>query len=233
MITVIMPVYIKDESTLQITRNAIYSLGECFLIIVDNGSQMGGGFLRDAAALYIRNQSNLGYAKAVNQGLALAKTNLVAIVNNDTRISPNWQDVAKEVLITETVYSCHFKMINYDEPFSFGNDIFYTGKERWCTTSFYVINTEKYKFYFDENFFNSYCDWDYWHTVRKAGLKTAYTNKACYQHNHSFTQKQLPNWEEINKKNKEYFKKKWGDYAENLFAKEFPEQMRANYLDGF
>ena len=69
----------------------------------------------------IRNDKNLGYAKAVNQGLKLASDSLVAIVNNDTIISPNWQEVAKEVLSDSKTYSCHPRMINYTDEFKYGN----------------------------------------------------------------------------------------------------------------
>ena len=96
-ISVIMPCYILNQELLQLTDNAIASLGDIFLILIDNGSPMGGGFLRDKADLYVRNKENLGYAKAVNEGLKLVKTEYIAIVNNDTRISPNWQEVTKEI----------------------------------------------------------------------------------------------------------------------------------------
>ena|SRR3990167_7112856 len=233
VIDCVMPVWITQEDTLDLTKNAIHSLGKVRLIIVDNASTLGGGYLRSVADVYIRNQTNLGFAKAINQGLKVSNSKLKACVNNDTRISPNWQDVARDTLITESVYSCHFRMTDYDTPFAYGDKTYYHGKERWCTTSFFVINAEKALFYFDENYLNSYDDWDYWYTVRKAGLQTAYTNKACYQHQHSHTQKLIPEREANDKKNKEYFKDKWGDCAENLFERDFPEQMKQDYWGGF
>lgn len=234
-ITVIMPVFIINEELLQLTKNAINSLGEVNLFIIDNASTIGGGYLRAMADIYIRNKENLGYAKAVNQGLKLDRTKLIGIVNNDTRISPNWQEVAKEIFaLDDKIYSCHFKMTDYDVPFSYGREITLIGKERWCTSSFFVIKKKiSWPQFYDENFLNSYDDYDYWLRVRNNGWKQAYTNKAVYQHHHSFTQKLIPEREENNKRNYEYFKKKWGEFPDEGFAKEFPEQMKVPYYEGF
>lgn len=235
---VIIPVYIFNEEILQLTKNAIESLGDVGLVIVDNGSPIGGGYLRSVSEIYLRSKENKGYAHAVNSGLSLIHNDLVAIANNDIRVSPNWLSVTQEVFEEPNVYSCHFRMTNYDEPFQYGKDIVYQGKERWCTSSFFVIKTcdEKgnlRKFYYDENFVNSYDDWSYWKDVRSHGLKQAYTDRACYQHKHSSTQVLLPTREEQNQKNREYFKKKWGMYPEDDFNKDFPDQMKKEYWEGF
>lgn len=236
-----MPVWSTNAQFINLTENAVSSLGDCELILIDNGSTYGAGQLREWASLYIRNQENLGYAKAVNQGLKLCEPNeLVAIANNDIRVSPNWQIVAKEIFNTETdnfhvveegtwgmavepdeVGSVHFRMIPYDQPFNSGNDTWVGGKERWCTSSFFVVrNVQLY----DENFFNTYEDWDFWKRMRK-NYKQAYTNKVEYQHMDSFTQQFVPEREVNDKKNREYFKEKHGGYPEDLFEKEFPGEL--------
>lgn len=229
-ITVVMPAYTINEEVWKLTENALDSIGEGPLIIIDNASPMGGGYLRSKATTYVRNDTNLGFAKACNQGIKLAQTKYVAICSTDVRVSPNWRQVALEVLQEPTVYSCHFRMTNYHVSFKYGNTTAYTGKERWCAIAFFVFDREK-ALLFDEEFFNSYEDWDLMTRVRKQGYKTAYTNKACFQHNHSFTQKYLgyPGTQE----NKELFKKKHGGYAEDLFALEFPDQMAVDYQKGF
>ena len=231
--TVILPVYILNNDLLTLTTNAIQSFGKVNLIVVDNASPIGGGYLRSVADVYIRNKENLGYAKAVNQGLKLAKSEFIAIANNDVKVSTNWQEVAKEVFAqNDNIYSCHFRMTDYDIPFAYGDKIAVGGMERWCTSSFFVIESWKPQLY-DENYFNSYDDWDYHKRVRESGLKQAYTNKACYQHKHSTTQLLIPDREENNQRNREYFKTKWGEYAEDLFAQEFPDQMKEDYQKGF
>lgn len=230
--TVIMPCWIVNEELVELTKNAIDSLGEVTLILIDNASPIGGGLLRERADIYIRNRENLGYAKAINEGLKLARTKLIAITNNDIRVSPNWQEVAREVLEEPRTYSCHLRMTDYDVPFQYGQKTVYQGMERWCTGSFYVIGWRR-PFFYDENFLNSYDDWDLFKRVRAWALQTAYTDKACYQHHHSFTQKQLPEHAENNRRNVEYFIKKWTAPAETLFAEEFPEQMKIPYSQGF
>lgn len=228
---VIIPVFINNEATLELTRNTIDSFGQEEFVIVDNNSSLGGGYVRSIANIYIRNQENLGYAKAVNQGMKLCDGPMV-IANNDIRVSPNWKEVTTSILKEEPrVHSLHFRMTPYDVPFEYGVLTSYTGKERWCTGSFFVLRDNS--FLFDENFFNSYDDWDLSRRIRQSGKYTVYTNRACYQHNFSFTQQQIPNRNENNEKNKEYFKKKWGAYAEDLFTKDFPEQMAQDYQGGF
>jgi len=232
MIDAIMPVWIVNEELRVLTMQAIQSLGKVNLIIVDNASTLGGGYLRSVADIYIRNKENLGYARAVNQGLKLSKNEVKAIANNDIRVSPNWQEVVKEVFAdNDDVYSCHFRMTDYDTPFTYGDQIFIGGRERWCSSSFFVIRSWNPQHY-DEEYLNSYDDWDYWKRIRESGWKQAYTNKAIYQHNHSFSQKLNPEREANDLRNKEYFKKKFGEYAEEDFAKQFPDQMAENYQEG-
>jgi len=228
MIPVIIPVFSNDEETMVLTGNAVNSLKtpESVFFIIDNGSTLGGGKMREMADVYIRLKNNLGYARAVNLGLkACLGVNAVVVANNDIRVSPNWLEVAEEILQDEKVGSVHFRMIGYDEPFSFGNDTWKEGKERWCSSSFFVMRL--FQFY-DDNYFNSCEDWAYWLEFRKT-FKTAYTNKACYQHLDSFTQKKIPNREENDKRNREYFKSKYGEYPEVLFEKQYPEQMKENW----
>jgi len=230
-VNIIIPVYVLNEEILQLTKNTIESLSGHLITIIDNGSPMGGGYLRSVADTYIRNQTNLGYAKAVNQGIKLLNNEFVAISNNDVRPSKNWDQVARGVFAdNDKTYSCHFRMTNYEEPYQYGTSVVYEGKERWCTASFFVVkNPELY----DEQFINSYDDWHYFMTARDKGLKTAYTNLACYQHHHSSTQKLIPTREEQNTKNREHFKRLWGEYPEDRFARMYPEQMEKDYWSGF
>jgi GT2 family glycosyltransferase len=223
---VIMPCYIISEELFELTKNAIDSLGNVDLIVVDNASLIGGGYLREKATTYIRNNENLGYGKAVNQGLVLAHLgNYIAIANNDIRVSPNWQKAAIKAF-DDNVYSCHFRMIPYEEPFSYGDQTWITGKERWCSSSFFVLNKNQPLFLYDEGYLNSYDDYDYWKRVRDAGLMTAYTNKACYQHKDSSTQQLIAQRAENDKKNLEYFKTKWRENPDTMFKNKYPEQWK-------
>lgn len=225
MTDVVMPCWIVDEQLLELTRNAVHSLQGHRLIIIDNGSPMGGGQLREWADVYIRNKENLGYAKAVNQGLNLAG-DIVAVSNNDIRVSENWAKVAKEILKDSDVGTVHFRMIPYDSPLSTGAVTWKTGKEHWTTGSFFVMRN---RWRFDENFLNSYDDWDLQYRIRKGGFSTAYTNIACYRHLDSTTQQKVEKRNENDEKNREYFKKKHGEYPENLWYRLYPDQMNMEW----
>lgn len=222
---VIIPVWITDDETLQITVDAVESIKkgcpDCKLILIDNGSTVGGGKLRELGDVYVRNKENLGYAPAVNQGLKLAGS-IVAVANNDIRVSDNWWKISKKLFEYLDIGSVHFRMIPYDQAFNPGNQTWHKGKERWCSSSFFVMrNVQLY----DEFYKNGYDDYDFWLRFRKLGLTTAYTNKVEYQHLDSFTQKKLTDRAERDKRNYEYFKEKHGEYPDILFAKMYPEQM--------
>jgi len=63
------------------------------LILIDNGSTVGIEYIKSQADKYVRNEKNLGFAIACNQGFALAKGEFVVCVNNDILVWQDW-DVA-------------------------------------------------------------------------------------------------------------------------------------------
>jgi len=234
---VIMPCFNTEKEIHDLTEMAVESIrnaGNVKLIIVDNGSTYAVKALKNLADIYIRNETNLGYPKAVNQGLKKAKSKVICIANNDIRVPKGIFDLEKELLKHHKIGSLHFKMINYDQPFEFGNELFATGKERWCTSSFFFIKRQAIpKDGYDENFgMGGYDDWDFWKRVRDNGWQTAYTNVSAYQHFGSWTLSKVAESQK-SVKNREYFKKKHGKYAEDIWAELYPEQMSANYLEGF
>jgi glycosyltransferase involved in cell wall biosynthesis len=231
-ISVVMPCLIFNNEGLELTKAAIASLGDVNLIIVDDASPIGGGYLRSVADTYVRNKERSRFGPSVNKGLRLAGDGLIAIVNNDIIVSPNWQEVAVAVLRDKEVYSCHLRMTDYDTPFKYGDKIWKTGKERWCQFSFFIIDGAKGIQYFDEKFKHSYDDWEYGFRTRK-NYNQAYTNMACFKHNHSFTRRQMQGYQEEELKDREYFKSLYGGYPEDLFAQQFPEQMQKDWRSGF
>jgi len=61
-------------------------------IVVDNGSTDGSAdalAARFPSLTLIRNAANLGFARAVNQGIARARGRYVCLLNNDARLSPD------------------------------------------------------------------------------------------------------------------------------------------------
>jgi GT2 family glycosyltransferase len=61
-------------------------------IVVDNGSNDGSAEMaeREFGALVIRNHDNRGFCAANNQGIAAAKGELIALLNNDAEAEPEW-----------------------------------------------------------------------------------------------------------------------------------------------
>lgn len=221
---VIMPCWLVDEQLINLTQLACESFKGHELILMDNGSPMGKGVLRELADTLIVNKENLNYAGAVNQGLRLcADETWVCVANNDIRVPENWSDVAEEIMRGhKNVCSVHFRMIPYDQPFNPGNDTWTGGRERWCSSSFFVVRPTQL---YDLNFKNSYDDYDFWHRFRSRGYVQAYTNKAEYQHFDSSSVNKDPRHKKHQASNYEYYKKKHGEYPDVQFEKKFKEQM--------
>ena len=221
---VIIPVLLKDEQLVSLTEATVETLKGHELIIIDNGSPMAGGVLRELADVYIRNKVNINYSGAVNQGLCLLKDEpWVCVSNNDIRVPPQWAEVASDILKkNKKVCSVHFRMIPYDQPFNPGNDTWIGGREKWCSSSFFVVRPTQL---YDLNLKNSYDDYDFWYRFRESGFKQAYTNKAEYQHLDSSTIQKTPEHNANNARNYEYYKEKHGEYPDIQFARLFPEQM--------
>ena len=61
------------------------------LIVVDNDSKDGSGnFFRSAGATVIQNDGNYSYPHCQNQGLQIARFDVLAFLNNDIIVSPGW-----------------------------------------------------------------------------------------------------------------------------------------------
>lgn len=90
--TVVIPNWNGGERLSRVLRD----LGEqtrrpARVIVVDNGSEdESAGSAEDSGAKVIRLGSNQGFARAVNEGIRGAGSPLVAIVNNDVELTPNW-----------------------------------------------------------------------------------------------------------------------------------------------
>jgi GT2 family glycosyltransferase len=204
------------------------------MVIIDNGSTHNSAYLREVADIYVRNRENIGYPGAVNQGLALGGNEGFCISNNDIRVPGNIFDIGEEILQDKKVGSVHFKMIPYDYPFEFGDKVWISGKERWCTSSFFLIKREALpEGNYDLGYnLGSYDDYDFWWRVRHInGWKTALTNKSAYQHWGSWTLGNLPDRSERDKQNLQYFVHKWGNEPEYLFSRDFPEQWEQDYWE--
>ncbi|MBS6064158.1 glycosyltransferase family 2 protein [Criibacterium bergeronii] len=88
------------------------------LIIIDNASTDGDySFVNNYKnATFIKNQQNYGFAKAVNQGIKLAKTDYVVLLNNDTIVLKDYlKHFVNAIEQDSKIFSVSCLMIcNYD-----------------------------------------------------------------------------------------------------------------------
>lgn len=97
---IIIPVW----NQLAVTRDCIDSIkkntdGDYRLVIIDNASQPDTkSYLESVKAsgefnmLLVRNDENLGFIKAVNQGMSASDSPFVCLLNNDTLVTKHWLD---------------------------------------------------------------------------------------------------------------------------------------------
>ncbi len=92
-VSIIIPVL----NQLEFTKLCLESIakntpkGEYETIVVDNGStDKTAAYLKKMKVRYIRNKTNLGVAKAWNQGIKASKYDFVCIINNDLVLSKGW-----------------------------------------------------------------------------------------------------------------------------------------------
>ncbi|MDJ0663497.1 MAG: glycosyltransferase [Acidimicrobiia bacterium] len=82
-----------------VTSLRLHTDVEYELVIVDNGSQpVARSYAEQAADTAILNETNLGFAVGMNQGLAAATGEYVAFINNDTVFRANWASQVLETL---------------------------------------------------------------------------------------------------------------------------------------
>jgi len=95
---IIIPVWNQLEATKECIDSIVKHTDYPYrLILIDNGSDAGtAGYLRglkerkDPEAVLIRNDKNLGFVKAVNQGIAGSDAPYVCVMNNDTIATKGW-----------------------------------------------------------------------------------------------------------------------------------------------
>lgn len=101
MITIIIPVFNNLAYTQQCIKSIYqYTDKKIFnLLLIDNNSTDGSTeyfqYLEknEANFSFIRNEQNLGFAKANNQGVCCSESEKVLFLNNDTIVTKNWLNI--------------------------------------------------------------------------------------------------------------------------------------------
>lgn len=192
------------------------------LIIIDNGSQKETQeyleeLCRDGniTITLIRNETNLGYVKAINQGLRVSDADYVCLLNNDTKVDEQWL----EELIKVAQSNPRIGIVNPG-----GHPGSYKKKElkgRWIEIGFatgfcMLIKREvidKIGFFDEAYEIGFWEDTDYCQRAKKAGYICA-SAKASYVYHHShksFNFFKKNKVKELFEKNKNVFYSKWGE----------------------
>ncbi len=195
------------------------------LILIDNGSDLATrDYLKAVAAgrgtdvILIRNEENLGFVKAVNQGLKASNGSYVCVMNNDTIPTPGWLENLVE--FAESHEDVGLMNPLCDGPSEIPIDEYARSlaknKTRYmevnqCFGFCMLIKREVIDKigYLDESFgMGCYDDTDYSMRAGRAGYRCVCVHSSYVHHVHGISFKALGNREGIvTECEKEYFKK--------------------------
>lgn len=208
------------------------------VLLVDNGSTDGSAetfqkvgkekFWKDKFTLVLNN-SNFGYAKANNQGIAKAKGKYILLLNNDTILQKDaLQNLLTFAEITPDIGVVGAKLLNVDgslqpscyhfptiknaiKEYWFGKKGLFekyapvgdspTAVDSVVGAAFLITPSARRKVgMLDERYFAYFEDIDYCRQVWKIGLKVYYLPSAIITHYHGATFKKMANKDEQWKK---------------------------------
>lgn len=95
-VDIIVPVYGNVDLTLTCLESVRYYSKNYTLILIDNGSvkenfnSIEEELVKHEKVKLIKNYRNLGFVKAINQGLSVSTAPYVVLLNNDTEVTKNW-----------------------------------------------------------------------------------------------------------------------------------------------
>ena len=240
MLSIIIPVWNQHEITKECVSSIYENTKDFEIIIVDNGSEPP--INKDTIGLFrnvivIRNETNLGFPVAVNQGIKQAKGDVICLLNNDVIVTPHWADKLASHLDKFAIVS---SMTNYC-----------AGIQKTCipvyydTADLYRVSTEweaeregrilnvnwvigflfmfKKSLYdeigeFDESMFpSSGEEIDFCYRAKAAGHNVAMVQDVYVHHIGSVTFQDMHNqgildYNELCQKTSDLVKSKWGDF---------------------
>lgn len=226
---IIIPVWNELEST----KKCVEKLKTCTrypyrLIVIDNGSEKDTreyleGLKKDFPGyLLIRNNSNLGFVKAVNQGMVSSDSSYLCLLNNDVCVTENWL-----TLIIETV-EAGMENIGLANPTS--NDYGFSGADGkkgelqeldYCKGFCILIKKEVITKIglFDEAFGMGYFEEkDFCRRAIIAGFLCIRAKSSFVRHKDRLSFDKLNNRDEIFKRSEGIYNKKWGKAQSAAFV---------------
>lgn len=222
---IIIPQYENSAFTVNLLKSIYDCTTDYRIILIDNGS-MDWEFdttmeeLERHPHFVIRNPTNLGFIKGVNQGIASSTADFVVLQNNDTIVEPGWLDKMLECfddpavgLVGPTTITAKSWQNRDNLPAEF----FRTPQRQingmlafFCT----VIKREvitKIGYLSEEFGLGFGDDDDYCERAKNAGFKLVLRTDVTVLHYHRTTFKRyIPNWEASQKVNIDKFNQKYG-----------------------
>jgi len=181
------------------------------LILIDNGSSDDTHeFLKQVKnALVIHNKYNLGFPKAINQGLEKANAPYIVLLNNDVEVPENWLTSLIEVLEKDEQLGAVGPASS--SPFQ---EQFYNGHWGGEYLSFFCVVFKKECIdevgQLDENFgLGQGEDQDYAIRMKKKGWLFTVNRNVIVKHHWRTTVNLIPKIAELQKKNLNYLLEKW------------------------
>ncbi len=250
---IVIPIWNEKERTELCLRSVLRHTDlPVRLILIDNGSETPTReYLRQFAgsspvpAELLRNPENLGFIKAVNQGIRAARSPWVCLLNNDTVVTAGW--LAEMIRIAESD-----PKIGLVNPTS--NCLGYTpkgspdeaarqlaaerGKSAPLSTALGFCLLARRDLFdriglLDERFgMGNFDDDDLTLRAREVGLRAVRAAGAYVHHEGKVSFKNLAGWKEAFKKNKALFEQKWGRKLRILWGPSVPAGVSLEAIAG-
>jgi N-acetylglucosaminyl-diphospho-decaprenol L-rhamnosyltransferase len=192
------------------------------VIVVDNGSTDDtSAAARALGCRVIRNQENLGCARAWNQGVRAAAAPLIVVMNNDIVVTPGWLRGLVEfrrrsgaAVVSPVVINgeCDYDLATFATDYvrKFGH----RWRPGWAPMCFLTSqDTFARVGLFDEQFEGfGFEDDDFDIRLRCARVPTAVTGTVIIHHFHQITTRPLAGaaWKRVKNPNKTVLERKWG-----------------------
>ncbi|MFH1190133.1 MAG: glycosyltransferase family 2 protein [Candidatus Omnitrophota bacterium] len=232
---IIIPVWNQLDVTRECVDSILKNTGYSYrLIVIDNGSDAPArdylAGLKEkgpAEVLLIRNDRNLGFVKAVNQGIVVSDASYLCIMNNDTIAAAGWLEEMVDVIEANPSIGLLNPSSNTSGQFPGEMTIEdYTAtlkafkgqiQELYTCRGFCMVVTRdviKRVGLLDEIYHVGYFDdTDYCKRAQKLGYKTARAKAAYVYHKENVSFKTLDNNRALFSDNEKTFFKRWGRHV--------------------
>lgn len=251
---IVVPIWNQRERTQRCLESVLAHTGlPVRLILIDNGSDPPArGWLQEFAARsavpiqLIQNSENLGFIKAVNQGIRASRSPWICLLNNDTIVAPRWLPEMIQVaesdptigLVNPTSNSLGYPSQGRS-PEEIGRRLAgQRGQSAPLSTALGFCLLARRAIFdriglLDEQFgMGNFDDNDLTLRVRQAGLRPVRALAAYVYHEEKVSFKKLTGWKKDFEKNRIRFEQKWGRPLRILWGPAVPAVLSLETLAG-